>query len=138
MKNINLAIVGATGMVGRTFLKILEERDFPYENLYLFASERSAGKKIICKGNEYIVEALTENSFDRDIDIALFSAGGDISLKYSPIAAENGVIVVDNSSAFRMDPNVPLVVPEVNPDAIKTQKESLLILIVLQFKQWLH
>ncbi|HKL43244.1 MAG TPA: aspartate-semialdehyde dehydrogenase [Clostridia bacterium] len=122
MKNINLAIVGATGMVGRTFLKILEERDFPYENLYLFASERSAGKKIICKGNEYIVEALTENSFDRDIDIALFSAGGDISLKYSPIAAENGVIVVDNSSAFRMDPNVPLVVPEVNPDAIKEHK----------------
>ena len=122
MKNINLAIVGATGMVGRTFLKILEERDFPYENLYLFASERSAGKKIICKGNEYIVEALTENSFDRDIDIALFSAGGDISLKYSPIAAENGVIVVDNSSAFRMDLNVPLVVPEVNPDAIKEHK----------------
>jgi len=122
MKNINLAIVGATGMVGRTFLKILEERDFPYENLYLFASERSAGKKIICKDNEYIVEALTENSFDRDIDIALFSAGGDISLKYSPIAAENGVIVVDNSSAFRMDPNVPLVVPEVNPDAIKEHK----------------
>jgi len=119
MKNINLAIVGATGMVGRTFLKILEERDFPYENLYLFASERSAGKKLICKGKEYTVETLTEKSFDRAIDIALFSAGGNISLKYSPIAAENGVIVVDNSSAFRMDPNVPLVVPEVNPEAIK-------------------
>lgn len=119
MKNINLAIVGATGMVGRTFLKILEERDFPYENLYLFASERSAGKKLICKGKEYTVEALNEQSFERDIDIALFSAGGDISLKFSPIAAENGVIVVDNSSAFRMDPNVPLVVPEVNPEAIK-------------------
>jgi aspartate-semialdehyde dehydrogenase len=119
MKNINLAIVGATGMVGRTFLKILEERDFPYENLYLFASERSAGKKLICKGKEHTVEALTKNSFDRDIDIALFSAGGEISLKYSPIAAENGVVVVDNSSAFRMDPNVPLVVPEVNPGAIK-------------------
>lgn len=122
MKNINLAIVGATGMVGRTFLKILEERDFPYENLYLFASERSAGKKLMCKDKEYTVEALTENSFDRDIDIALFSAGGEISLKYSPIAAENGVVVVDNSSAFRMDPNVPLVVPEVNPDAIKEHK----------------
>jgi len=119
MKNINLAIVGATGMVGRTFLKILEERDFPYENLYLFASERSAGKKLICKGKEYTVEALNEKSFERDIDIALFSAGGDISLKFSPIAAENGVVVVDNSSAFRMDPNVPLVVPEVNPEAIK-------------------
>lgn len=120
MKNINLAIVGATGMVGRTFLKILEERDFPYNNLYLFASERSAGMKLKCKDEEYTVEALTENSFDRDIDIALFSAGGNISLKFSPIAAENGVIVVDNSSAFRMDPNVPLVVPEVNPEAIKS------------------
>lgn len=120
MKNINLAIVGATGMVGRTFLKILEERDFPYNNLYLFASERSAGMKLKCKDEEYTVEALTENSFDRDIDIALFSAGGNISLKFSPIAAENGVIVVDNSSAFRMDPTVPLVVPEVNPEAIKS------------------
>jgi len=87
--------------------------------LYLLASERSAGKKLTCKGKEYTVEALTENSFDRDIDIALFSAGGNISLKFSPIAAENGVVVVDNSSAFRMDPNVPLVVPEVNPEAIK-------------------
>ena len=82
MKNINLAVVGATGMVGRTFLKILEERDFPYENLYLFASERSAGKKLTCKGKAYVVEALTENSFDRDIDIALFSAGGNISEKF--------------------------------------------------------
>jgi len=122
MKNINLAIVGATGMVGRTFLKILEERDFPYNNLYLFASKRSAGKKLKCKGKEYTVETLTENSFDRAIDIALFSAGGNISLKYSPIAAKNGVIVVDNSSAFRMDPTVPLVVPEVNSGAIKKHK----------------
>jgi aspartate-semialdehyde dehydrogenase len=122
MKNINLAIVGATGMVGRTFLKILEERDFPFDNLYLFASERSAGKKLLCKGKEYTVETLTESSFDRDIDIALFSAGGNISLKFSPIAAENGVIVVDNSSAFRMDSSVPLIVPEVNPGAIKEHK----------------
>jgi len=118
MKKINLAIVGATGMVGRTFLKILEERDFPYNNLYLFASKNSAGSKLKCKGLEYIVQELNENSFNGDIDIALFSAGGNISLKYSPIAAKNGVIVVDNSSAFRMDSNVPLVVPEVNPEDI--------------------
>lgn len=119
MKKINLAVVGATGMVGRTFLKVLEERDFPYDNLYLFASKRSAGTKLKCKGKEYEVEELTENSFKRDIDIALFSAGGNISLKYSPIAAKDGVVVVDNSSAFRMDDNVPLVVPEVNPEDIE-------------------
>jgi len=118
MKKINLAVVGATGMVGRTFLKVLEERDFPYSNLYLFASKNSAGSKLKCKGIEYTVEELTENSFDGDIDIALFSAGGNISLKYSPIAAKNGVIVVDNSSAFRMDKDIPLVVPEVNPEDI--------------------
>ncbi|MDM8533692.1 aspartate-semialdehyde dehydrogenase [Clostridiaceae bacterium HSG29] len=118
MKKINLAVVGATGMVGRTFLKVLEERNFPYDNLYLFASKNSAGSKLKCKGIEYTVEELTENSFDGDIDIALFSAGGNISLKYSPIAAKNGVIVVDNSSAFRMDKNIPLVVPEVNPEDI--------------------
>lgn len=122
MKKINLAVVGATGMVGRTFLKILEEENFPYDNLRLFASKRSAGSKLTCKGKEYIVEELTESSFDEGIDIALFSAGGNISLKYSPIAASNGVIVVDNSSAFRMDPNVPLVVPEVNPEALKEHK----------------
>ncbi len=118
MKKINLAVVGATGMVGRTFLKVLEERDFPYNNLYLFASKNSAGSKLKCKGIEYTVEELTENSFDGDIDIALFSAGGNISLKFSPIAAKNGVIVVDNSSAFRMDKDIPLVVPEVNPEDI--------------------
>jgi len=118
MKKINLAVVGATGMVGRTFLKVLEERDFPYKNLYLFASKNSAGSKLKCKGIEYTVEELTEDSFDGDIDIALFSAGGNISLKYSPIAAKNGVIVVDNSSAFRMDKDIPLVVPEVNPEDI--------------------
>lgn len=122
MKKINLAVVGATGMVGRTFLKILEEENFPYDNLRLFASKRSAGSKLTCKGKEYIVEELTESSFDEGIDIALFSAGGNISLKYSPIAASKGVIVVDNSSAFRMDPNVPLVVPEVNPEALKEHK----------------
>jgi len=118
MKKVNVALVGATGMVGRTFLKVLEDRDFPFDNLYCFASKKSAGETVTCKGQTYTVEELTENSFDRDIDIALFSAGGDISLKYAPIAASKGVIVVDNSSAWRMDPNVPLVVPEVNPDAL--------------------
>ncbi|MCD6435609.1 MAG: aspartate-semialdehyde dehydrogenase [Clostridiales bacterium] len=119
MKKINLAIVGATGMVGQTFLKVLEERNFPFKNLYLFSSAKSAGKKITFMDKEYTVEELTESSFDRDIDIALFSAGGSTSEKFAPIAASKGVIVVDNSSAFRMDENVPLVVPEVNPEDIE-------------------
>ncbi|MGL5640895.1 MAG: aspartate-semialdehyde dehydrogenase [Paraclostridium sp.] len=122
MKKVNVAIVGATGMVGRTFLKVLEERNFPIENLYLFSSARSAGSKVNFNGKEYTVEELNENSFDRDIQIALFSAGGSISEKYAPIAASKGVIVVDNSSAWRMDKNVPLVVPEVNPEAVKEHK----------------
>ena len=109
-------------MVGRTFLEVLEERDLPIDNLYFFASARSAGKKITFKGKEYTVEELTKNSFDRGIDIALFSAGGSTSLKYAPIAASKGCIVVDNSSAWRMDPEVPLVVPEVNPEDIKLNK----------------
>lgn len=119
MKKINVAIVGATGMVGRTFLKVLAERNFPIDNLYLFSSKRSAGKKIDFMGKEYTVEELTENSFDRDIDVALFSAGGSISEKFAPIAAKNRVIVVDNSSFWRMNDEVPLVVPEVNPDDVK-------------------
>lgn len=122
MKKVNVAIVGATGMVGRTFLKVLEERNFPIDNLYLFSSARSAGSKVEFAGKEYTVEELNENSFDRDIKIALFSAGGSISEKYAPIAASKGVVVVDNSSAWRMDENVPLVVPEVNPEAVKEHK----------------
>lgn len=122
MKKVNLAVVGATGMVGRTFLKVLEERDFPFDQLYVFASAKSAGEKVTCKGIEYTVQELTESSFDGDIDIALFSAGGDISKKFAPIAASKGVIVVDNSSAWRMDQNVPLVVPEVNPQDIAWNK----------------
>lgn len=122
MKKVNVAIVGATGMVGRTFLKVLEERNFPIDNLYLFSSARSAGSKVEFKGKEYTVEELNKNSFDRDIQIALFSAGGSISEKYAPIAASKGVVVVDNSSAWRMDENVPLVVPEVNPEAVKEHK----------------
>ncbi|WP_394867306.1 aspartate-semialdehyde dehydrogenase [Paraclostridium bifermentans] len=122
MKKVNVAIVGATGMVGRTFLKVLEERNFPIDKLYLFSSARSAGSKVEFAGKEYTVEELNENSFDRDIQIALFSAGGSISEKYAPIAASKGVVVVDNSSAWRMDENVPLVVPEVNPEAVKEHK----------------
>lgn len=122
MKKVNVAVVGATGMVGRTFLKVLEERNFPFENLYVFASKKSAGDKVKCKGKEYVVEELTENSFDKDIQIALFSAGGSISEKFAKIAADKGVVVVDNSSAWRMNPSVPLVVPEVNPEDILKHK----------------
>ncbi|RKD32435.1 aspartate-semialdehyde dehydrogenase [Thermohalobacter berrensis] len=118
MKKVNLAIVGATGMVGRTFLKILEERNFPINQLYLFASAKSKGKKVEFRGKEYTVEELTEESFKKDIDIALFSAGGSVSKKFAPIAKENDVIVVDNSSAWRMEKDIPLVVPEVNPQDI--------------------
>jgi len=122
MKKYNVAIVGATGMVGRTFLKVLEEKNLPVENYYMFSSARSAGLKVNFMGKEYVVEELTENSFDRGIDIALFSAGGSTSEKFAPIAAAKGCIVIDNSSAWRMDKDVPLVVPEVNPEDIKWNK----------------
>lgn len=117
-----VGIVGATGLVGTTFLKVLEERDFPIDELYLFASARSAGREVEYRGKTYIVEELTERSFDREMDYALFSAGGDISKKYSPIASRNNVVVIDNSSAFRMDEDVPLIVPEVNPEAAMKHK----------------
>lgn len=120
---MKLAIVGATGLVGSTFLKVLEERDLGVTDFLLFASAKSAGKKITLRGKEYTVEELTENSFkDRGIDIALFSAGGGTSLKYAPIAVENGILVIDNSSAWRMDKDVPLVVPEVNPEMALNHK----------------
>ncbi|MBR1970868.1 MAG: aspartate-semialdehyde dehydrogenase [Clostridia bacterium] len=122
MKKISVAVVGATGMVGRTFLKVLEEEKLPVDKYYLFASKRSAGQKINFMGEEHVIEELTETSFDRGIDIALFSAGGSTSEKFAPIAASKGCIVVDNSSAWRMDENVPLVVPEVNPEDIKKNK----------------
>ena len=122
MKKVNLAVVGATGMVGRTFLKVLEERDFPIDNFYVMASARSAGQKLTFRGKGYVVEELTEHSFDKPIDIALFSAGGSTSAKFAPIAAEHGVVVVDNSAQWRMDPEVPLVVPEVNPEDIRWNK----------------
>lgn len=112
----NIAIVGATGAVGVEILTCLEQRNFPVKSLKLLASARSAGKQVTFRGEQLTVEELTENSFN-GVDIALFSAGGSISLKYGPIAAAAGCVVVDNSSAFRMDPHVPLVVPEINPEA---------------------
>ncbi len=114
----HLAIAGVTGAVGQEFLSILEQREFPFDTLKMLASSRSKGKKITFKGKEYIVEELTENSFE-DIDIALFSAGGSRSKQFGPAAAKAGAVVVDNSSAFRMDPDVPLVIPEINPEKIK-------------------
>ena len=117
----NVAVAGVTGAVGQEFLSIIEERDFPFDSLKLLASSRSAGKSIQFKGREYIVEQLTEKSFDR-VDIALFSAGAERSKIFAPAAVKAGVVVVDNSSAFRMDPNVPLVIPEINPQKIREHK----------------
>ncbi|MDR1572584.1 MAG: aspartate-semialdehyde dehydrogenase [Clostridiales Family XIII bacterium] len=117
-KKPNLAVVGATGLVGSTFLRVLEERDFPFESLRLMASARSAGSVAVFRGAGYTVEELTESSFDRPVDIALFSAGADASRRFAPIAASKGAVVVDNSSAWRMDGDVPLVVPEVNPQEV--------------------
>ena len=107
-KQYKLAIVGATGLVGRTALTVLEEKKLPISEYVFFASSRSAGTKLNFMGKEYIVRELNESSFDEGFDFAIFSAGGDTSKKYSPIAVSKGCIVVDNSSAFRMDPNVPL------------------------------
>ena len=118
MKKYNIAVVGATGLVGSTILKIMEERKFPVEKLYILSSKKSAGSKLCFMGKEYVVEELNENSFDKPIDIALFAAGGAVSEKYAPIAVEKGIKVVDNSSIFRMNKEVPLVIPEVNPEDI--------------------
>lgn len=120
MKKYNVAILGATGAVGQEFLKLIEERNFPFNELKLLASERSAGKTIEFMGRNYIVEEATPDSF-KDVQIALF-AGGSISKTLAPEAAKRGAVVIDNSSAFRMDPDVPLIVPEVNPEAIKNHK----------------
>jgi aspartate-semialdehyde dehydrogenase len=117
----NLAIAGVTGAVGQEFLSILEERNFPFDSIKMLASSRSKGKKIEFKGKTYIVEEMTKNSF-KGVDIALFSAGASRSKEFGPIAAQAGAVVVDNSSAFRMDPNVPLVIPEINPQEIARHK----------------
>lgn len=118
----NVAVVGATGAVGNAMLEVLEERRFPIQTLKPLASERSLGSTVRFQGKEIPVEVLDNNSF-KDIDIALFSAGGTISERFAPIAAEAGAVVVDNTSAFRMHPEVPLVVPEVNPEAIAEYKK---------------
>ena len=122
MKSYKLAIVGATGVVGRTALKVLEEKNLPISEYVLFASKRSCGTKLHFMGKNYEVRELTETSFDEGFDFAIFSAGGDTAKKFAPIAASKGCIVVDNSSAFRMEKDVPLVVPEVNPEEIKNHR----------------
>ncbi|MDE5978139.1 MAG: aspartate-semialdehyde dehydrogenase [Turicibacter sp.] len=119
-----VAIVGASGEVGRSIIKTLERYPLPVASLRLLASKRSAGKTLLFNGEPLMIEELTEDSFD-GIDIAFFSAGGDVSLKFAPIAVEKGAVVVDNTSAFRMDPTIPLVVPEVNAHVLS--KETRLI-----------
>lgn len=118
MKNYKLALVGATGVVGRTALDVLKEFHLPISEYVFFASKRSAGKKINFQNQEYIIQELNDKSFDESFDFAIFSAGGDTAKHFAPIAASKNCIVIDNSSAFRMDEDVPLVVPEVNPEAI--------------------
>ena len=122
MKNYKLAIVGATGVVGRTALSVLEEKNFPNFEYHLFASKRSSGKKINFMGKDYTVNELKEDSFDSEFDYAIFSAGGETSKKFAPIAVTKGCTVIDNSSAFRMDDDIPLVVPEVNSEEILNYK----------------
>ena len=117
MKTYNVAVVGATGAVGNEMISILEQRDFPVNEIRLLASERSAGEKLSFKGEDVTVQQLTEDSFE-GIDIGLFSPGASVSKIFAPHAVKAGAIVIDNTSAFRMNPNVPLVVPEVNPHAV--------------------
>ena len=121
-KKFKLALVGATGVVGRVARQVLEEKNLPISEYVFFSSYKSAGSKIEFLGREYIVRELKEDSFDEGFDFAIFSAGGETSKKYAPIAASKGCIVVDNSSAWRMDKDVPLVVPEVNGEEIKNNK----------------
>ncbi len=118
IKKCNIAIVGATGLVGQEFIKVLGQRNFPMNSLKLFASDRSAGRRLTVDDEEIEVQETTPQSFD-EIDIALFSAGSEISHHFAPIAAQSGAVVIDNSAAFRMEPDVPLVVPEVNAEDIK-------------------
>ena len=121
MKGFSVAIVGATGLVGQEFIKVLEQRNFPVASMQLFASRRSSGTKLFFNHQKFEVEEATSEVF-RDVDIALFFAGADVSRRLSPLAVEAGAVVIDNSAAFRMEPTVPLVVPEVNPADIKWHK----------------
>ena len=116
--NLHVAIVGATGLVGRTVLKVLEEKDFKNCTYTLFSSKKSAGTRLQFLGQNYIIQELTDNSFDFHFDYAIFCAGGAVSEKFVPIAVKNGCIVIYNSSVYRMKPDVPLVIPEVNPEKI--------------------
>ena len=120
-KEFNVAIAGATGAVGIEMIKTLEKRNFPVKTLKLLASKRSAGKTLTYKGTEIVIEELTKDSFE-GVDIALFSAGGNISKEYAQAVVDAGAVMIDNSSAFRMDADVPLVVPEVNPEAALNHK----------------
>lgn len=123
MKNFTLAVLGATGLVGQTMISILEEKNLPIDNIYFFASERSEGKKIEFKGKTYTIEALSvENLKNKKIDFALSALDSDFSKEFSPILAKMGTTVIDNSSAFRMEKEIPLIVPEVNPDVAFTNK----------------
>jgi aspartate-semialdehyde dehydrogenase len=122
MKEFNVAVVGATGAVGNEMIETLQQRKFPVRNLKLLASERSLGVSLSYKGQDVPVDVLKEDSF-KGIQIGLFSAGGSVSQKFAPIAASDGCVVIDNTSAFRMEPDIPLVVPEVNAHAIKDYKK---------------
>ena len=123
MQNIyKVAIIGSTGLVGRTVLKVLEEKNFTNCTYTLFSSKKSAGTKLQFLGQNYIIQELTEDSFNANFDYAIFCAGGSVSEKYAPIAVSKGCIVIDNSSVFRMNKDVPLVVPEVNPEKIFENK----------------
>ena len=122
MKKFKVAIVGATGLVGMSVLKVLEEKKLPIETYGLFATKNSAGKVVSILGKDYIVEELNENSFNSGYDFAIFAAGGNIAEKYAPIAVAQGCIVVDNSSYYRMHEDVPLIVPEVNFEDVYTHK----------------
>jgi aspartate-semialdehyde dehydrogenase len=122
MKKYNVAVVGATGAVGNEMVATLEQRKFPVKKLTLLASARSIGKSISYRGEEIPIDELKEDSF-KEIDIGLFSPGGAVSTKFAPIAAASGCVVIDNTSAFRMDPDIPLVVPEVNEHAIARYKK---------------
>ena len=123
-RGYRVAIVGASGEVGRNMIETLDRYPIPVSSLRLLASKRSAGKVYSFRNSNVVIEELTENSFD-DIDLAFFSAGGSVSLKYAPIAVSKGAVVIDNTSAFRMDPEIPLVVPEVNAHILS--KETRLI-----------
>lgn len=117
MEKLNIAIVGATGVVGTELMELLRSRRFPVGNLRLLASPRSAGRQLRSGDRQLVVEAVSEDAF-RDVDIAFFSAGGSVSRRWAPAAVDAGAVVIDNTSAFRLDPDVPLVVPEVNPEAV--------------------